>query len=537
MTCARSKGERWARSLRRVAGTANIREEDAMSERQRERATKQEADGHAGSSSVAAPRGARVERALARTSDAPLREGNKLALLKNGPDTYEDWLAAIGRARHWVHLDNYIFENDEIGHRFADALSAKAAEGVRVRVLHDWFGCLGVPRSFWRGLREAGVEVRAVNPPASGPPLGAIRRDHRKLVAVDGEYASTGGVCIADGWMVRSKETGLPYRDTAVSARGPVVADIDRAFTSLWGELVGELPDGERPDPKDIPEAGDKAARLVVQEPRRMRTLRMLELLTAGVQERLWITDPYFLSMPILTQSLMATARDGVDVRVLVPATNDIAWIGRASRAGYRQFLESGVRIFEYGGPMIHAKTLVADGWLSKVGSTNLNFASLAANWEIDLVVEDEGFAGQMEELFEDDISNSREVHLEESGRRPRVRPEGRVDTSDREARAGVAGSGTGSGATVSRVGSTLLQKGGAPLQAHEHVLAAAASGALLGASMIGARFPRLVAWPLTAAGAFFGGLGVVRAVRSAVSDRAAARDSDQSGAGDGGPP
>jgi len=113
----------------------------------------------------AASRGTRLERILGRVSDAPLREGNWIALLKNGPDTYDDWLAAIGRAERWVHLDNYIFQNDEIGNRFADALSAKAAEGVRVRVLHDWFGCLDVPRSFWRGLREAGVDVRAVNPP------------------------------------------------------------------------------------------------------------------------------------------------------------------------------------------------------------------------------------------------------------------------------------------------------------------------------------------------------------------------------------
>ena len=137
--------------------------------------------------------------------------------MKNGPDTYDDWLQAIARAQRWIHLDNYIIANDEIGNRFADALSAKAKEGVQVRVLHDWFGCMDVPRSFWRGMREAGVEVKAVNPPASGPPLGAIRRDHRKLIAVDGEYASTGGVCIADGWLVTSPETGLPYRDTAVS--------------------------------------------------------------------------------------------------------------------------------------------------------------------------------------------------------------------------------------------------------------------------------------------------------------------------------
>jgi cardiolipin synthase A/B len=468
----------------------------------------------------AAQRGARLEGILGRVSDAPLREENGISLLKNGPDTYDEWLTAISRAKRWIHLDNYIIANDEIGNRFARALSAKAREGVRVRVLHDWFGCMDVPRAFWRSMREAGVEVKAVNPPASGPPLGAIRRDHRKLLVVDGEYGSTGGVCIADGWLVTSPETGLPYRDTAVSVRGPVVADINRAFTSLWGEMVGELPEEERPGPEGMQAAGETSARLVVQEPRRMRTLRMLELLTAGVQERLWITDPYFLSMPILTQSLMATARDGVDVRVLNPATVDIAWIGRASRAGYRQFLEAGVRIFEYGGPMIHAKTLVADGWLSKVGSTNLNFSSLAANWEIDMVVEDEGFARQMEELFESDVSNSREVHLESSGRGPRVRPDGPVNTSDSRARAGVVGSGTGSGATVSRLVPTIVQKGTAPLQTHEHAIAAATSGALLGASLLGARFPRLVAWPLTAVGAFLGGLGVLRAIQARLSDR-----------------
>jgi cardiolipin synthase A/B len=467
----------------------------------------------------AAARGARLEGILGRVSDAPLREDNRISLLKNGPDTYDDWLQAIARAERWVHLDNYIFANDEVGNRFADALSAKAKEGVQVRVLHDWFGCMGVPRSFWRGMREAGVEVKAVNPPASGPPLGAIRRDHRKLLAVDGDYASTGGVCIAEGWLVTSPDTGLPYRDTAVSVRGPVVADINRAFSSLWGEMVGELPESERPDPKDIQAAGETSARLVVQEPRRLRTLRMLELLTAGVQERLWITDPYFLSMPILTQSLMATARDGVDVRVLTPATNNIAWIGSVSRAGYRQFLEAGVRIFEYGGPMIHAKTLVADGWWSKVGSTNLNFSSLVANWEIDLVVEDTDFASQMEELFEDDISNSREVRLEGSGQRRRVRPERQVDTSDSRARAGAVGGGTGSGATVARVVPTLVQKGAAPLQTHEHAIAAAASGVLLGASLLGARFPRLIAWPLVAVGAVLGGLGVLRAIQSTLSD------------------
>jgi cardiolipin synthase len=269
-----------------------------------------------------------------------------------------------------------------------------------------------------------------------------------------------------------------------------------------------------------------------------MRTLRMLEFLTAGVQERLWVTDPYFLSLPILTQSLMATARDGVDVRVLTPATNDIAWIGRASRAGYQQFLEAGVRIFEYGGPMIHAKTLVADGWWSKVGSTNLNLSSLFANWEIDLVAEDTGFASQMERLFEEDLANAREVHLIKTGRNQKVRPEGSVDTTNRGVRSGVVGSGSGSAGTLTRVGSAVLQKGGAPLSTHEHALAAAASGTLLGMSLLGARFPRLVAWPLVAVGGVLGGLGVVRAVRSTFSRSGPLHDPDRSdgrGSFDGG--
>ena len=159
----------------------------------------------------------------------------------------------------------------------------------------------------------------------------------------------------------------------------------------------------------------------------------------------------------------MSTARDGGDVRVLVPATNDLPWIGMLSRSGYRQFLEAGARIFEYGGPMIHAKTVVADGWWSKVGSTNLNFNSLAANWEIDLVAENRRFGAKMEDMFEEDLAHAREIHLLRTGRYLRVRPDHQIENSDRRARRGVVGSGSGAAATITRVGSTAFQKSGAP--------------------------------------------------------------------------
>jgi cardiolipin synthase len=297
------------------------------------------------------------------------------------------------------------------------------------------------------------------------------------------------------------------------------VADLDRAFAGVWDETGGTVPDEERPAAEGIPRPGDAAARVVIQEPSRMRILRVLELLTAGVQRRLWITDAYFLSMPILTQSLMATARDGVDVRVLVPSTNDLPVVGMLSRTGYRRFLAAGVRVYEYSGPMIHAKTLVADGWWSKVGSTNLNFSSLAANWEIDVVVEDRDFALEMERMFEEDLANAREIRLVKTARGSEVRVERPISTADRRARCGPVGGGSGSAATATRVGSAALRKGSAPLRTHERALNAAAGGALLGASVLGARFPRLVAWPLSAVGGTVGGLSILRAARRKSSE------------------
>src|SRR3712207_5973333 len=212
------------------------------------------------------------------------------------------------------------------------------------------------------------------------------------------------------------------------------------------------------------------------------------------------------------------------------PATNDIAWIGRASRAGYRQFLEAGVRIFEYGGPMIHAKTIVADGRFSKVGSTNLNFSSLAANWEIDLVAEDAGFASKMEMLFEEDLANAREVRLVRTAQGTKVRPERPIDPSNHGARRGAVGSGSGSAPTLARVGTVALQKSGTPLDVREHALAATLSGGLLGISLLAARFPRLLAWPLAGVGALFGGLGVMRALRSTFSSKIPPQGPDDAG-------
>ena len=444
--------------------------------------------------------GRSLDRALARTTAARLRQGNELTLLRDGPATYDDWLRAIHGARRWIHLENYIFKADGIGRRFAEALAERAAAGVRVRVLYDWYGSLDVRPAFWRQLRAAGIEVRAVNPPTVGAPLEVVQRDHRKLLAVDGTYASVGGVGIADPWLETAPETGLPYRDTSVQILGPAVADVERGFAGVWDRGGAPLPAA------DIRPAGDEPARVIIQEPGRMRILRVLQILSAGVERRLWIADAYFLASGILREALIASARDGVDVRILVPSTNDLPLVGALSRYGYRPLLEAGVRIWEYGGPMMHAKTTVADGWWSRVGSTNLNVTGLLTNWEIDVVAEDRRFGAEMEAMFEDDLAEAREVLL---GARPRPQSAGR------RARDLPRGSGPQAASTVASLGGAALQvAAGSGLAGYERKVGAAIGAGALGASLLAARFPRAVAWPLAAVGGALGATTLVRAAR-----------------------
>lgn len=484
------------------------------------------------------PREEPLDRALGRASDAPLRTGNRLTLLRNGPETFEEWLDQIGRAEKWIHLEFFQFEGDRTGRRFAEAIAQKAREGVRVRLLYDWLGSFMVPRSFWRELRRAGVEVRVVNPPQVSSPLRVFKRDHRKLLAVDGRYASAGGVSVADLWLQRSPETGLPYRDTSVGLRGPAVADLERAFAGVWDLSGVPLPREELPAAEEIPPAGEQDARVIVQEPGKMRALRTLELLTSAVEERMWIADAYFLSMATLTRGLLSAARDGVDVRILVPtpATNDQPPVGTLSRAGYRQLLEAGIRIFEYGGPMMHAKTTVADGRFSRVGSTNLNVAGLVTNWEIDLLAQDADFGARMERMFEEDLADAREVILESRGpgRNPRPRPETPATKPEQRAQRRPREAAPRALATATRLGRTAFEMTSSEgLRRHERSVVAAVAGAALAAGLAGARFPRALAWPLAALLGLLGATGLLHAARPAEERTPESRPPERRGAGE----
>jgi cardiolipin synthase len=347
---------------------------------------------------------------LKRATGASRVEGNALRLQFDGPYTFDAWIEAIDGARDYVHFENYILRDDRVGRVFRDALVKKAKEGVEVRVLYDWVGSWATRRRYWKPFKEAGVEVRAFNPPSIRDPFGMFQRDHRKMVCVDGAVAFIGGFCVGEEWAGDGRRP--PWRDTGVEIRGPAAAVCARAFERIWGLIGDPVSEAARSDPEEIEAAGETPVWIIEGEPWRSRVYRETQLIAASARERIWITDPYFVAPFPLVEALTAAARDGVDVRILLPAHNNWPLVGSLSRGGYRGLLEAGVRLFEWQGPMIHAKTMVADGIWCRVGSSNMNSASLLGNWEIDVGVLDEQMAGQMEGLYLADLASSMEIVL-----------------------------------------------------------------------------------------------------------------------------
>ena len=302
-------------------------------------------------------------------------------------------------------------------------LIAKARERVHVRLLYDWLGCVGKTSSrFWQRLTAGGVEVRCLNPPRIDSPLGWLSRNHRKSITVDHRIAFVSGLCVGRMW-VGEPERGIePWRDTGVEVRGPAVADVVQAFAQVWAEAGTPLAADAIPDHDSIPSAGDVTLRVVASMPNVAGLYRLDQLIAAAARQTLWLTDAYFVGTTSYVQALRAAAMDGVDVRLLVPGSSDIPLLVPLSRAGYRPLLEAGVRVFEWNGSMLHAKTAVADGRWARVGSTNLNVASWIGNWELDVAVEDEAFAQAMQEMYLDDLTHATELVLSE---RQRIRPSG----------------------------------------------------------------------------------------------------------------
>jgi cardiolipin synthase len=443
------------------------------------------------------PSRAFAEQVFSRTAGAPLVPGNRVRLLKDAAENYPAWIEALEGAEKFIHFESYIIHGDEMGWQFAEILTRKAKEGVRVRVLYDWVGGLGkTPRRFWRNLRAGGVEVRCFNPPSLESPLSWVTRDHRKMIGVDGRIAYVTGLCVGRMWVGYPERKIEPWRDTGIEIRGPAVADVERSFAEVWATTGPPVPPEEIPARESIAAEGDTPLRIIATVPNTAGMYRLDQLIAALAQQTLWLTDAYFIGSTSYIQALKAAARDGVDVRLLVPGATDIPILRAVSRAGYQPLLESGVRVFEWNGPMIHAKTAVADGRWARVGSTNLNISSWMGNYELDAAIEDRSFAGSMGAMYEEDLGRATEILLRRGNRvQLAVRRKNRLRRLKQNARGSVGRAGAG----AIRLGNTL----GAAITNHrilgpaEARITGMGGVFLLALALIGIFLPRGLSIPL----------------------------------------
>ena len=368
----------------------------------------------------------------------PLVGGNKVALLQDGPATYQAMFKAMRAARDHINLETYIFEDDEIGRRFAEMLIEQQARGVQVNVIYDSFGSIKTPRAFFDHLREAGIRVLEfgpVNPLEIRKEYALTHRDHQKLMVVDGRVAFIGGINISAVYSSssfgRRSASGpsrepkgakdLPWRDTEVRIEGPVVRDFQKLFLDTWNRQNPKQPLPQRNYFPELKSAGPDLVRAIGSDADEAYSPMYVTLVSAinNAETNIGITAAYFLPDPQLMDALTAAARRGVPVTLVLPSQSDFGLVFNAGRSRYEALLEAGVKIYERREALLHAKTMFVDGVWSTIGSTNIDPLSFLHNDEANAVVLGFDFAGQMQAMFERDIAQSKRVTLQEWRHRP----------------------------------------------------------------------------------------------------------------------
>ena len=361
-------------------------------------------------------------------SGSPLIKGNRVRLLVDGPATYAAMHQAIAGARHSVNMETFLFEDDETGRRLADLLIRKREEGVRVNLIYDSVGCMNTPASFFKRLRDKGVNVVEFNPIN---PLKATKkwrltlRDHRKILVVDGRIAITGGVNISQVYSSKffgenEEKPRIPWRDTDILIEGPAVAEFQKIFLRAWSKQKGPALDEKDYYPAQK-EHGNNLVQVLTNSPGEAgrTTFIMYVSAVAFAENSIHLTASYFVPDRQMIEALQDAARSGVDVKIILPKTSDESLALYAGRYYYDELLEAGVRLYERRNAILHAKTSVIDGVWATVGSTNLDFLSFSRNFEINTVIISREFAAEMERMFAKDLAESDRIIEDEWEKRP----------------------------------------------------------------------------------------------------------------------
>jgi cardiolipin synthase len=342
--------------------------------------------------------------------------GNTASLLLNGDQIFPAQLDAIRSARRTISYAQYFYEEGPIGQEIASALAERCRAGVRGHILLDGFGTLAMPAAYREMMTEAGCKVatfRPLSPLSLRAAFGFGRdnkRNHRRILVVDGEIGFTGGSGVSPKWIGDGRTEGR-WRDTDVRIEGPIVARLQGAFVENWLEATGNVLGGDAYFPP-LPRRGPVSAQIVRSSPAggsfSMYTMFLLAMSSA--RRSIYITNPYFLPDDRMTRVLTEAPRRGVRVVVLLPGAIDNNIVRQASRSQFGALLEAGVEIYEYQAGLLHAKTMTIDGIWATIGSTNLDTRSFALNEELNAVLYNTDVAGRLEKIFADDLTYSRKI-------------------------------------------------------------------------------------------------------------------------------
>ena len=338
---------------------------------------------------------------------------DSVRLLRDGAQAFPAMLEAIAGAQREALLEMYWIGDDAVGERFRDALAERARAGVRVCVIYDAVGSMGVTPAWWRPLFAAGgraVEYHSISPLDPRFRLERVElRDHRKMLVVDGAMGFTGGINLAAPW-AGAPDGGAGWRDDVIQVRGDAVQELRSLFYRTWRKLTRESP------PLDVRPLSRRRSRPVWVLASQWRTRRSIHreycVRIAAARERVDIANSYFVPDRRVRAALFAAVRRGVWVRVLVPDKSDVPVVQFAVEALFDTLLRHGIDIYTLPGAMLHAKTAIIDDAFTTIGSYNLDERSWRKNLEVNLAVEDAAFARHVRSWFERDLENATRVDL-----------------------------------------------------------------------------------------------------------------------------
>jgi cardiolipin synthase A/B len=349
-------------------------------------------------------------------------DGNKVEILLNGEGTYPRLWKDIASAKHTVTVQMYYSQPGAVADTMAKYLEERARAGVRVLVLMDAFGSQPLSKEWVNGLTRSGVEFAWLRPIKWYTLQKAAQRSHVRVVVIDGRVGYTGGFGLADYWLGDGRHDGQ-WRESNVRFMGPTVAALQAAFASGWAETKGELLTGDLFfPPVSFEDKGMVKAGLMHSLPTIGSTPaeRFYALTIAGARKTLYISNSYFVPNSDFCQLLINAAKRGVDVRILtVGSATDVKSTWYAGRALYENLLAGGVKIYEYKPTMMHAKTIVVDGFWSSMGSMNFDNRSIAFNNESQILALDSAIGKQMDDIFMEDLRYSDEIKLDTFRKRP----------------------------------------------------------------------------------------------------------------------